>query len=163
MRTEKMVNEAVNRMQRVGLYDFPEPEESVIRYFKNDGKVFVSKPAQGNRVGVLYPLNAAEQALVDEFESQYDMLVYHVIRNEMEIGVCYSFLYVENNEEDWEMSNEDLEGIDPQNSYLGRAYPMAYVVNVGYVSENETDLSDNFGEFGSIAIENGMGGLVRKG
>lgn len=161
MRNTKMVNEALGRMKRIGLEDFPrDGRESVIHLFAERGQVFVSKPSMGNRIGALSPLNEAEQKLVDEFENQQGALVYHVIRNEFEIGVCYSFLYVSKEEEEWAMDRRDLESIEPY-CFLGRAYVRAYVVNVGYVPENAAEL-DGVGEIASIGIENGSGGLVRK-
>ena len=161
MRNFKMVKEAVIRMERLGLYDVSRSDEkNIIEMFVDEGQLFVSRPGMGNQIGVLSPINEAEQKLVDEFENQYGALVYHVIRNEFEIGVCYTFLYVSKDEGEWEKDRNDLEGIDPS-IFIGRAYVRAYVVNVGYVTENVTELNGG-GEFVSVGIENGSGGLIRK-
>ncbi|MDE7204513.1 MAG: hypothetical protein K2O91_22040 [Lachnospiraceae bacterium] len=156
----KMVDEAVKRMSILGLFDLARAgRESIIQMFKEEGKVFVSKPGMGNRVGVLHPLNVAEQKLVDEFEAQYGALVYHVIRNCYDFGVCYSFLYVSKDEDDWNMDRNDIQ--DMKNGF-GAGNPMAYVINVGYVPESATELSGD-GEFKQIMVLNGSGGIVRKG
>ena len=161
MRNIKMLKEAVMRMQRVGLYDVSRSDEkNIIEMFVDEGQLFVSRPSMGNRIGALSPINVAEQKLVDEFEKQYGALVYHAICNEFEIGVCYTFLYVSKDEEEWEKDRNDLEGIDPS-IFIGRAYVRAYAVNVGYVTENATELN-GVGEFISVGIENGSGGIIRK-
>lgn len=161
MRNFKMVKEAVIRMERLGLCDVSRSDEkTIIKMFVDEGLLFISRPGMGNRIGVLSPINEAEQKLVDEFENQYGALVYHAIRNEFEMGVCYTFLYVSKDEEEWEKDRNDLEGIDPS-IFIGRAYIRAYAVNVGYVAENVSDLN-GVGEFILVGIENGSGGLIRK-
>lgn len=148
---EKMVEEAVKRMKTCGLYN--EKGDSVIEHFKKDGTVFVSKPC--GQVGVIYRLNEAEQQLVKDAEENYNILVYHVIRNNTGCGVMYAMLYVSQDEEEWEMDNDDLE------FRCNKAYPVAYVANVGNAKEDDTSLSVWCGEFGSIGIAKGFGGLVR--
>lgn len=161
MRNFKMVKEAVLRMERIGLYDVSRSnEKSIIEMFVDEGLLFVSRPGMGNRAGVLSPIKVAEQKLVDEFENEYGALVYHVIRNEFEIGVCYTFLYVSKDENEWAMDRNDLEGIDP-GIFIGRANVRAYAVNVGYITEDATELK-GVGEFVSVGIENGSGGIIRK-
>ena len=156
----KMVNEAVKRMSILGLFDPKRAgRESIIQMFKEEGKVFASKPGMGNRVGVLHPLNAAEQKLVDEFETQCGALVYHVIRNNYDFGVCYSFLYVSKDEEDWNRHRNDIEDMKYG---FGAGEPMAYVISVGYVPESADELSGD-GEFKRILVLNGSGGIIRKG
>lgn len=162
MRRENMIEEAVKRMEMLGLYDFP--DQSVIRDFAEKGMVYVSKPRMGNRVGEIYALTDAEQRMVTNFERQYSGLAYHVIRNEMEIGVVYSILYVSSNETEWSGDWERLAGIDAGISYkVGTACPIAYVWNAGYVGENAEDLSQGTGTFMPIFVTNGLGGLCRRG
>lgn len=150
-RSSKMVEEAVQRMRMLQIYD--EPGDSVIEHFKTDGKVFVSKPA--GPIGVLCTLTSAEQKLVDDFEKEYECLVYHVIRSITEIGVMYSLLYVSQREEEWEFDRQDLQ------LYENKAYPCAYVINVGNAEEHAETLECDIAEFGSIGIRQGFGGLIR--
>lgn len=95
-----------------------------------------------NFYGVLFELNDTEKKLIERFESEYHSMVYHVIKNETEIGTLYSLLYVSKYIDEWEMDREDLiEGC-----------PLIYCINT----------SDEFcSEFGTIAIKGSNGGLRR--
>ena len=134
--TEAQKMEALLRMKKLDLH------ENAIKEFKNEGKLNKSEPAWGNNVGVLYWLDENERKMVKEWEKKTGNLVYHVIRNNTEFGLCYSFLYVSNQPEEWETDNRDL--------VMG--YPLAYVKNV-------TD--DWCSEYGAIGIRKGFGGVVR--
>lgn len=128
--------EALLRMKKLDIH------ENAIKEFKDEGKLNLSEPAFGNRVGVLYWLNAEEQKMVDEFEKEYGGKVYHVIKNNTAFGLLYSMLYVSKHPEEWESDDEDLE----------EGYQVAYV-------KNATD--DFLSELGGIQIKPAFGGVVR--
>ena len=79
---------------------------------------------------------------IKKFENEYNATVYHLIHNYTEFGELYSFLYVSNNEEEWEDDNADIRD----------GYTIAYVWNVD---------EEDFSEFGSIRVKSVFGGLVR--
>ena len=107
-----------------------------VKQFKEDDVIMVSEN------GFLYWLDDEQKKIVKDFEEEYDGLVYMVIHNMTEFGELYSMLYVSKHEDEWEYDNEDLE----------QGYALAYVKN----------LDDDFcSEFGSIAIKNRFGGIVR--
>lgn len=83
-----------------------------------------------------------ERSMVRKFEEDSNGLVYHVIKTQMNFGLMYSFLYVSEHIEEWEMDMEDL----------GYNQTLAYVVN--------TTMPD-CSEFGTIGIEPSIGGLKR--
>jgi hypothetical protein len=151
--TENMKKEAIERMKTLNLLN--EKDGSIIKIFKETGRVFLSLPASGNRIGVIDGLSEEETKLVKAFEEEYDCLAYHVIRNETEFGVLYAILYVSSSEDEWEMDREDLTKDN------GVMYPMSYVYNVGTKVDRNANLQDNFGEFGSIGVKSAAGGLVR--
>ncbi len=95
---EKKVAEAVNRMNILGV--FPE----TIKQFENEGLVSESEPP----LGACFWLNDEQKKRVEEFEKKYDALVYHVIRSFTEFGELESYMYVSDEEEEWEMDNEDI-------------------------------------------------------
>lgn len=129
-------HEALLRMKKLDLH------ENAIREFKEEGKLNRSDPAMGNRVGVLYWLTDEETKMVRDWEKETGHLVYHVIKNNLvDIGLCYSFLYVSKDADEWESDNTDLEdGIQ-----------FAYVKT----------LDDYSSEYGTIGIRPGFGGVVR--
>lgn len=128
--------EALLRMKKLDIH------ENAIREFKEEGKLNLSEPGLGNRIGVLYWLNEQEQEMVEEWQKKTGNMVYHVIKNHLEFGLCYSLLYVSTDPEDWEYDNRDMED--------GIQY--AYVKNV-------TD--DWCSEYGTIGIRPAFGGVVR--
>jgi hypothetical protein len=127
--------EAVIRMEMLGLF------KPCIKSFDKYDEVQLSEPTGG-----LYEFNDDEElnAKVKEFEEQYDGLVYHVIHSYTEFGELYSFLYVSDYEEEWEMDKADIED----------GYAVAYVWN-------KTD--EWMSELGGIAVRELFGGLVRVG
>lgn len=129
-------HEALLRMKKLDIH------ENAIREFQKEGKLNLSEPALGNRVGVLFWLNEDEEKMVRDWEKETGHLVYHVIKNNlMDIGLCYSFLYVSKDPDVWVRDNEDMEdGIQ-----------FAYVKTV----------DDYSSEYGTIGIRPGFGGVVR--
>lgn len=128
---QAQVTEALIRMKRLNLH------ENVIKEFYESGKLNLSEHG-----GILYWLDEAENKMVREWEEKTGNVVYHVIKNNMEFGLCYSFMYVSPNVDEWLFDNETLES----------GYPIAYVMNV-----DDRDCS----EYGSIGIISSIGGLVR--
>ena len=125
--------EAINRMKALKLF------VPCIKAFKDRNEVQLSEMTGG-----LYEFSRDEElnAKIKEFEEEYNALVYHVIHTYTNFGEMYSFLYVSDYEEEWEMDNEDIQD----------NYAMSYVWN--------KDCPD-FSEFGSIGIRQKFGGLVR--
>ena len=125
--------EAINRMKALDLF------EPCIKAFESRNEVQLSEMTGG-----LYEFSRDEElnAKIKEFEEEYDALVYHVIHTYTSFGEMYSFLYVPDYEEEWEMDNEDIQD----------NYAMSYVWNKDF---------PDFSEFGSIEIRQKFGGLVR--
>lgn len=131
MNKEQQKQEAIARMQMLKL------SPNIIKEFEKDGIVNLSENG-----GILYWLDSDQQAIVDEFQSEHDALVYHVIHDFTEFGELYSLLYVSKYEEEWETDREDLTD----------GYALVYVKNVDV---------DWCSEFGSIGIRPQFGGLLR--
>ena len=127
--TEIKKAEAIKRMKVLDLY------KPYITLFEKSNTVFMSEMTGG-----VYDFNddAELVAKVKAFEEEHNALVYHVIRTRE----LYSFLYVSDSEEEWEMDNEDIE----------EGYTMSYVWN-------RTD--EWCSEFGSIGVRGKFGGIVR--
>ena len=129
--------EAIKRMESLGLF------KPCIKAFTKYDEVQLSEPTGG-----LYEFSDDVELneKVQELEQKHNALVYHVIHSPVRIdGVpmdMYNFLYVSDDEEEWVLDNEDI--ID--------GYAMAYVWN-------KTD--DWLSEFGSIMVQERIGGLVR--
>ena len=107
-----------------------------IQQFKS-GMVSYSEPTGAN-----YWLDDEQKAIVKAFEEEHNALVYFVIRSYTNFGKMDSILYVSDYDEEWEMDNADIKD----------GYAMAYVHNY--------DMLD-CSEFGSIGIQERIGGLVR--
>lgn len=131
MEKAKQKQEALERMKMLKLHG------NIIKEFDKEGIVNLSENG-----GFLYWLDSDQQAIVDEFETEHDALVYHVIHNHTEFGELYSLLYVSKYEEEWENDRSDLKD----------GYTLAYVKNVDY---------EFCSEFGSIGIKPQFGGLIR--
>lgn len=129
-------HEALLRMKKLDIH------ENAIREFKEEGKLNLSEPAMGNRIGVLYWLNEVEEKMVRKWEKETGHLVYHVIKNNLvELGLCYSFLYVSKDPDVWQTDNEDME----------EGIQFAYVKTP----------DDYCSEYGTIGIRPAFGGVVR--
>lgn len=133
MERNEMVAEAIERMKMVGL------NEDAIKDFKENGKAWKSE----TQFGFLYWLDAKEEEMVKEFEEMTGGVVYHLIKNKLEFGTCYSILYVSKTKEEWKLDRQDLE------SYC----PLVYVKNID---------DDSCSEFGCIGIRPVNSGLVRE-
>ena len=124
--------EAIKRMKALGI--FPQ----TIKQFE-EGKISYSEPTGAN-----YWLDEEQQKIVEEFEKEYNALVYFGIRSYTQFGKLDSFLYVSDHEDEWEYDNADLKD----------EYVVAYVYNY----------DDPWcSELGGIAVKEKFGGLVRIG
>ena len=125
--------EALNRMKTLDLF------APCIKAFEKRNEVQLSEMTGG-----LYEFSGNEEltAKVKAFEEEYNALVYHVIHTFTQFGELYSFLYVSDHQDEWEYDNEDIK----------ENYTMAYVWN----KDDEW-----CSEFGSIAVRQKFGGLVR--
>ena len=110
----------------------------IITSFIDNDKIMISEPP----FGALYKINEEQEKIVEEFEKEYDSLVYMIIRSYTDFGVMDSLLYISDYEEEWAMEREDIE----------EGCIMSYTVNYTY---------PEFSEFGSIGVEKIGGGLVR--
>lgn len=130
---EKKKEEAIKRMGMLGLF------KPCIRSFTKYDEVQLTEPNGG-----LYEFSddAELNAKVKEFEEQYNALVYHVIHTYTQFGELYSFLFISDYEEEWEMDVADVKD----------GYVIAYVWNKS---------DDWMSEMGSIVVRELFGGLVR--
>ena len=127
--------EAIKRMKMLGLF------KPCIKSFEKYDELQLTEPNGG-----LYEFSDNEElkAKVKEFEEDYNALVYHVIHTYTQFGELYSFLFVSDYEEEWEMDIADVKD----------SYAIAYVWNK----------SDEWmSEMGSIVVREKFGGLVRVG
>lgn len=127
--------EAINRMKALDLF------KPCINAFKTRNEVQLSEITGG-----LYEFSNDDDlnTQIENFEKEYNALVYHVIHTYTTFGELYNFLFVGDYEEEWEMENENIQD----------GYTFAYVWN-------KTD--EWCSEFGSIMVEEKFGGLVRVG
>ena len=137
MTRAELKNEAIKRceiLKEKGAF-----KQSVNQFIKSD-KVSVSEPP----FGAFYWLNEEEQKQVEDFEKQYNSLVYMVIRSFTEFGTLDAYLYVSQYKEEWEQDLQDLK----------EGCPLCYVYNKD---------CPEFSEFGSIGFEVAKmsGGLKR--
>ena len=131
-----MKEEAVKRMESLGLM------RNVIGDFKRSGKVYYSERTPLG--GILYWLDNKPEwvQIVKDLEEQYGFLCYHATHEVTEFGELLDLLIVTKYEEDWE-----TERLDIQDGYV-----FSYVVNLSEPA---------FSEYGTIAVKQRAGGLVR--
>lgn len=131
--------EAIKRMKGLWLF------APCIKAYKDRNEVQLSEPTGG-----LYEFSRDTELTekIREFENKNNALVYHVVHSPSnfsgEFMDMYSFLFVSDYEEEWEMENEDIKD----------GYVFTYTWN---------KTVDYFSEFGSIAVKGMFGGLVRIG
>ena len=135
--------EAMKRLELLKL--FP----NVITDFEKYERVYYSERQNKIFDGILYWIsnNKDYERLVEEFEKEYNALVYHAQLVRLDFGLCLSMLFVSQYQDEWEMERNDL-----INSHNGIMYPYAYVANL---SEPE------FSEIGRIGIIRKNGGISR--
>jgi hypothetical protein len=122
--------EAEKRIKMLGLHP------NAVKEFIEEKKLNLSDR------GILFWLTDVEQQMIREWEDTTGNIAYHIIRNNLEFGLCYSILYISQYQEEWENDIADLQD----------GYPIAYVLNA----------DDEFcSEYGSIGIKPFFGGLLR--
>ena len=126
--------EAIKRLKAMDII----PE--AIRQFEEDDIVNVSE----NPYGILFWVDDMQKELIEEFEKEYNALVYHANYCVTEFGRLLSLFYVSDYKEEYEMENEDIND----------GYSCVYCINL--------DCPD-FSEFGSIAFVPINGGVKRIG
>ena len=131
MTREEMKNEAIKRMKKLGLLG------QVIKEFKENDILNLSESG-----GYLYWLDEKQKKIVEDFEKESGNIVYHVVRSFTNMGEMLSLLIVSKYEEDWEMDWENIPD----------GYVFSYVVNLD---------EPMFSEYGTITVQNRIGGLVR--
>lgn len=121
-------------------------------HFKDDDGVYVS--LHSNFGGILLDIPDELQPIMEKLENK-GFLVYHIVETPTEFGDCYAFLYVSNDENDEELTENDLEiGVtDYTNGQTDFIPIFAYVYNATY-----TECS----EFGTVGVVPVGGGLLRK-
>ena len=130
---EEKKAEALSRMKKIGYCG--KAKEA----FRRSNKIYINR----TKLGAVDDLPPEMKKEVEEFEKEYNALVYMVIHAETIFGEMDSLIYVSDHPEEWELDNEDLKyGI-----------MMSYTIN-----HDAPDCS----EFGSIGFERGAGhGMVR--
>lgn len=124
--------EAIKRMKKMNLF------APAIKQFAEDHAVMISEPP----IGGLYWLNDEQKKMVQDFENEWNALVYLVVRTHTNLGTMDSLFYVSDHKEEWSMDNDDLE----------ENCACVYVVN--------HDMPD-CSEFGTITFRNVGGGILR--
>jgi hypothetical protein len=125
--------EAIKRMKALDLY------KTYIEDFIDKDQIFMSEMTGG-----VYEFSENTELVkaVNEFEAAHNALVYHVIRTFTQFGELYTFLYVSDYKEEWEMDNNDI----------AEGYTLAYVWN----KDDEW-----CSEFGSVGVKGLFGGIIR--
>ena len=133
---EQRKEKAVELMKQLQIY------KPYINDFKKDNLVTYFE----RHIGYWTYQNKELDKKIKEIEKEYNLTVYAVTHEFFEFGECYDFLYVSNDNEDWDYI------LDPINSK--QFYARAYVWN-------KTD--DYCSEFGDVIIFTALGGLRRIG
>ena len=136
-REEKKI-EAIKRLSKMGII------KDAVDQFEKDNKVMVSEQTDfgGYHIGALYWLDNALSNRVEDFEDEWNALVYLVVRSYTEMGVLDSYFYVSDHKDEWDMDYDDL----------SEGYAVVYVYNHDEPA---------FSEFGSIGWKEAGGGIVR--
>lgn len=132
---EAQREEAIKRLK---LLENKGLHENVLKEFKEESLIYKSE-----KTGILYWLNEEEKDLVDVWEKETGNLVYHIIKSYTGFGDMLSIFYISKYIEEWELDIEDLNS----------NYALTYVKNLD---------DDYLSEYGTIAFDTRIGGLIRK-
>lgn len=136
MKTDFLEKQKKEAEERISSFDFV---DNVLTHFKQG---VIHKSEHSLFPGVLYWVEGKEEEFILDWEEATGNLVYHVIKDEIDLGTMYTLLYVSTHEEEWEMDREDIK----------RGTPIAYC-GIGL---------DNFGyEYGFVNVKSVNGGLQR--
>ena len=135
---EEVKTEALERLKLLKLMP------DVKKAFKTNETVYYSERLNAQFPAVLYWLSNKPEymKLKEDFEKKYDCMVYHAILTHFEFGWCLDWLYVSNDDTNWESDKDDIAD--------------RYV----FVYSNNLD-DPNCDDFGTIAVSPAMGGLKR--
>lgn len=133
----QMKEEALKRMRKMQLSHIC-IDEFII------GKVLVSEQlASINRQEhMLFTITDNEKRMIEGFEKDYGVLVYHIIHNYAPFGELYNLFYVSNESDDWKLNNQDI----------SRGLQRVYVIN---------RTIPEYSEFGTISFKKRHGCLIR--
>lgn len=123
--------EALKRMKKLKLH------KNVIDEFSKEDKLNVSVLN-----GMLYWLDDDYKKIVNDFEKEYNAVVYHLIFTPTKFGRMLSLLYVSKHKSEWEIDIENL----------NENIVFAYIKNLD---------DDYCSEFGYIGFRQNAGGLIR--
>lgn len=129
MMNEKILNEAISRLKNLDL------NENVVNDFKN-GKLLMS-----NEIGIVTNPDEDIKDGLDYLKS-LKLTPYHVLKTSTTFGIIYSFLFVSEQEDEWEYERATKD------------YVSAYCLN---------KTNPLFSEFGDIFFIKMNDGLIRKG
>lgn len=128
---ESQVAEALLRMEKLNI------DEKVINEFKEKRILYYSLE------GISFlELGEGMKKIVELWEKEKGNLIYHIIISNKGYGVCYNFLYVSKDTEEWE--EEDIK--------LEYGYVYIYAMNIDY---------PNNSDFGTIKVISHNGILER--
>lgn len=130
---EEKKAQAIHRMKCMGII------KDAIKQFEKEDIVMVCEPP----IGGLYWLNAEEKKMVQEFEEEYNALVYLVVRSFTNIGQMDNIFYVSDYPEEWYADRDDI------------------AENLACVYVKNYDMPD-CSEFGTIAWKGVGGGILRR-
>ena len=133
---EQRKEKAVELMKQLEIY------KPYINDFKKDNLVTYFE----RHIGYWTYQNKELDKKIKQIEKEYNLTVYAVTHEFFDFGECYDFLYVSNDDEDWNYL------LDPINSK--QFYASAYVWNKD---------DDSCSEFGDVIIFTALGGLRRIG
>ena len=128
--------EAVKRMKEIGI------ASHISQVFEENGIVSLSEDGE-----FLHRLDEDEQKMVDNFEKEYQCLVYHVLKSTGNLGFVYTFLIVTRDPNEWELQ---LAPYDYNGETAMRV--LVYVINDAWKCR----------EFGDVVISVDTEGCVRQ-
>ena len=132
---EEKKAEALRRMKKLGIF------ENTIDDFENDDKISISE----DPVGAYYYVDSTMQKVIQDFEMEYNALVYTGIKSITTIGTMFSFLFVSDYPKEWDTEISSYE--NPNDLCL------AYVYNA-----DDPDCS----EIGDIGIRKTLAAGLRR-
>lgn len=134
MNKSEMKKIAIEHLKALNIY------RPYITEFRKNGTVTMFERFGGYYINEMNGYTELESR-IKEFERDYEAMVYAVTHEYLEFGECYTFLYVDKN--------------DPNNLTIddGLYYVYAYVWN---------KTMDYRSEFGTVGIQSGFGGIIRR-
>ena len=130
MVNQELEKEAIKRLKLMKVHN------NVIKDLKEDNRI---NRSEGN-MGLLYWISEEEQELINNFEKEKGVFVYHIIKTyTRDMETIYDLLYITNYKENWDIEREDIKN----------GYVLAYTISP-------------YPETGNILVDYKNGGIVRK-